>query len=318
MACKLRRLALMGSGEMASNYVAAFKLLNSEVSCFVLGESGRIPSGLSKNAHIHTSTKDLSKCKQWDKAIFSASTSTNFRALEYLRGAERHVLVEKPLFPSYAAGENFSLEGLENVRVGLNRRFYASTEYAANFIMESNASFFFRFILDSWGKPESPALLHQGIHVIDLIAFLFGKLSFQSNSSMSHKDGSESHFVNVTAGNHVGVIEIGIGTANTYSLEITKGRSSATLSPLEIFTEFDGLELVQDKSGTNRHYLKKKIDETSSYTSSLVKAGLLEQTKIFLETPHDFRLGRVSDALNASSIARNLQETLEDGMRFGK
>lgn len=198
-----------------------------------------------------------------DALLIAPETSVTRSILAEAMNMALPILVEKP-----AAYSSFELEPLLNkatvelVLVGYNRRHYSSVAAAKAFIQQNENIVFHAAIPEASWSTETTAekrqqiLLSNTVHVLDLLNYLFDDLQPQLSAGIDDEVGYFSrNSIMVSPDGHNGTVMITFGSPSNYFIDLhTQGRS-ASLRPIEIYREFDGVEVFDPTAEVPlRHY----------------------------------------------------------------
>ena len=191
MSDNVKRVLLVGAGNMAEEYVKILKDL--DVYLEVIGNGKKNAEKIRNEYGVSVSEGGLENYMEsnditsFDYAINAVNTRNLGRvSVELLRAGVKNCLIEKPGFISKEESEEvLSYSADKNVYIAYNRRFYESVNRGREIIKEDGGvkSFSFEFtewrhVFDSLPRKEylEYLFLANSSHVVDLAFFLAGGL----------------------------------------------------------------------------------------------------------------------------------------------
>ena len=228
-------------------------------------------------------------CKQgWEEVIekevdaYCVCIDTTYTPEILLRVLDRGkpVLVEKPI-----AWELSKLEPIINhknvskIFVGYNRRFYRVVNIAKEFAKDSKGGTVYINIPDS--KIGSKRFISNGCHMVDLARYLFGDFKINNKIKMNN-DLGDMAYLTAFCSNNKWTITINAHSlipAN-FSITINSGKNVFELSPIEKYSLFEGLEIIEpNENFPLRRYVPKVIK--SEFEDAKFKPGFNEMYRQF-------------------------------------
>jgi predicted dehydrogenase len=235
------------------------------------------------------------------------------------------ILSEKP--GAYASAELKALASHRNagrILVGYNRRHYSSTAAAKELIEAAGMATFTASIPEaSWttamlsGKKRE-ILLSNTVHVLDLLRYLFGDLELGSVAKLNADDvngdnGIFSRAAVVSAGTASGTLIVTFGSPSNYFVDIHTNGRSAALRPIEFYTEFDGVSVIEPTEALPlRHYVANKSGAFEIAKEDLdFKPGFVGQMRELTALvggadPATFKSASLADAIAVLELAEAL------------
>ncbi len=174
-----------------------------------------------------------------DATVFLAlPVEANKLVLENIVFSNCKIFIEKPVF--YSLDDFNALNPLltkNKIFINFNRRFYDFYNILVDYIRNEevrriilNYHERINFLPEKFSKNEvSNWVIHNGIHLFDLISHLFGKLKIIDFKSIN----TEFHIIEAMAGSTPFFINCSFDTFSSYSIELQSVKSSAHLSPIE-------------------------------------------------------------------------------------
>lgn len=299
----MSKIILVGAGPMAIQYAKVLEDLKAEYKVIGRGESSALKFESETGKSVIRGGLDtfLGSANTIDKAILATGVEAlaeNTRSL--LNSGYKNILVEKPAgLNALEISELAKLSKKLNasVFVAYNRRFYQSVEKAMEIIKDDGgiSSFHFEFtevgfkIKDLHKAPgvKENWFLANSTHVVDLAFFLGGKpkeLSAYQNGYIAWHDGP-AQFVGagLTIENIPFSYHANWDAPGRWSVELMTPQNRIILAPME------GLKI--QKLGSfeiNEVKLSNDIDQK-------FKAGLFNQTNLFLQSKIDNRFCTISE-----------------------
>ena len=189
-------------------------------------------------------------------------------------------MVEKPI-----AWELSKLEpiikhkNVSKIFVGYNRRFYRVVNIAKQFAKESRGGTVYINIPDS--KIGSKRFISNGCHMVDLARYLFGDFKI-NNKIKNNNNCGEMAYLTAFCSNKKWTITIkahSLIPAN-FSITINSGKNVFELSPIEKYSLFEGLEIIEPHENFPlRRYVPKVIQ--SEFEDAKFKPGFNEMYRQF-------------------------------------
>ncbi len=237
-------------------------------------------------------------------------------------------LIEKPLFLNSTKLDKETLFKSRNYVVGYNRRFYSSTEKMRHFIENSGVgSFSFRIPEISWkSSSESTEKIHalknNTVHSLDLVNYLFNKENKTNKFSINSNNNSDKYLLlDFEDSRFNGQIQITFNSPAGYLLNAFIEGKYAQLQPLEIFTEYEAIEVVEpdDESPIRRYLPVEKPDYEGIGTFDLrYKPGFYAQAKEFYSMANGGVRIKSATVEQASNLINFVDELSAALLRFAK
>jgi len=285
---------LIGASQMAQDYIKVLNALETKIT--VIGRSQTNVDACAKATGCNVQAGGLenfltSRPKTCTHAIVSVGVEALFdttkKLLEY--GVE-NILVEKPGamdLEQFKVLDSLAKERNANVFIAYNRRFYASTLKAQEYIAKDGGVTSFNFEFTEWGHVIAPLEKAEGVkekwflgnstHVVDMAFYLGGlpkELSaFTSGGVDWHPSSSIFSGAGVSEKNALFSYQANWESAGRWSVEVLTKEHRFIFRPME--------KLQIQKRGS----IALEFDETVDYSlDDEFKPGLYFQTKYFLES----------------------------------
>ena len=291
------KILLVGTGSMAKEYAKVLKVLKRPFLAIGRGEESAL--FFEKAIGVPAARGGI---KNWlrdnaDKIPQIAIVATNEEQLGpatrlLLQHGTKSILVEKPggmNLKDLIKTQKIALKTGAKIFIAYNRRFYASTQEAQEFIKEDGKVLSFNFEFTEWGhkiaenKKSMPVkkiwLLANSSHVIDLAFFLGGKPKkmqcFTAGSLDWHPSGSIYAGAGVSENGALFSYNANWESAGRWGVEILTPKRKLILRPLEAL-------MIQSRGSVEveQVLLDNKLDVD-------FKPGLYLQVKSFLGSEHD-------------------------------
>jgi len=256
------KIGIIGYGRMAREYEKVLSFLGHKVCCFLTRHA-------SHQIYI-TNTWKLFLDYNPEAIIIAIDIEETAEVLRRAIGTGLPILVEKPVCISSKEIYNITQKYERQVMVGYNRRYYNNVKIIKKDLKKMK-------LVSVYVNIAEP-LLYSGVHILDLLLYLFGGIWLESRWNIS----SHSHSCLFTA--HDNQIPILFhATEESYS------NSSITftfdngivylLCPIEELRIFNGFH-THELHG-NRLYTPHIATELHETATNDYKCGLLEQVRDF-------------------------------------
>ena len=137
-------IAIIGVGNIADDHAKALTQVGFNLSCCA-GSPG------SKNAYqfalkhnidnvFYDSFELLKNSNKFDCILIACSTDPTLEILTVAEKLKKPILVEKPITTNHQKFKELNLKN-DLIRVGYNRRFYSTIQFAKKFINENDSCF---------------------------------------------------------------------------------------------------------------------------------------------------------------------------------
>ena len=223
------------------------------------------------------------------------------------------ILIEKPITNKPEKIHN--LIDTKNIMVAFNRRHYESVKSLKKIIDNNTGTKYFGNLQIPENivgekisrKNHLNKLINNGIHNIDLVNYLFGKV-YIKNISYQNLNLSIYSFTLYNSKCHIEVTSISNAIQNT-QFDIYTNKSRYQLLPIEKLNIYDKLEIQEPTNSFPLRSYKPRLSKSYMEKNILFKPGFLRQAEIFYDfiknntrsTPP-----RIEDAYNALVILNKL------------
>jgi predicted dehydrogenase len=273
------RLALIGCGSVAGFHVAAAREAGFEIVA-VAGsqDSARAPAFASQWNIPSVVANPVELASQspvtWDALVIASSVAPTLDLLRTAAATGGAVLAEKPVSRSSKPLRHLG-NGLANVLVGYNRRFYSTVQAAKEFAQAGPC-------VAQLELPErlAPAdglsnVFENSVHGFDMIRFIFGDVETEAVTR------GEAGTVAMFRTRRGDVIQY-VGNWNApsnFSLTIDRGRERFQLRPFEAAARYDGLTTIEPSAAIPiRRYQPNRIEQIELNGRDLqFKPGFVQQ-----------------------------------------
>jgi len=289
----MKKIWLIGAGEMAQNYIKVLKSLKKEF--VVIGRGEDTAKQCEETACCKVKVGGLeeflaTKHELCSHAIVAVGVENLYETTKQLLDCGvKNILVEKPgaLYDwQFEELNNLVNEKISNVLIAYNRRFYAPVLKAQEIIKEDGGVTSFNFEFTEWSHVIEPLIKGKGVkekwflgnstHVVDLAFYLGGKpkeiCSFSNGSLSWHLSASNFSGAGVSENGALFNYQANWESAGRWSVEVLTKENRLIFRPME--------KLQIQKKGS----VTQIFDETIDYSlDEQYKPGLYLQTKNFLE-----------------------------------
>ncbi len=288
-------LAIVGSGLMAEEYCKVLKDLGHNF--VVVGNSEQSGASFEQKTGIPVERGGVDKWlensnKVPSKAIVAVSENLLGDVTRSLaRAGVASILLEKPggsSIDDIRKTAEIAAERSTDIRIGYNRRFYASVEKARDIISQDGGVISFSFEFTEWShlistlnKPKQTLaewFLHNSSHVIDLAFHLGGKpaelCSYCTGGTEWHPAGSVYAGSGITQNGALFCYQANWTGPGRWGIELTTSRHRLILRPLEqLQIQQIGSVAIEPVEIKNQYDL-------------LYKPGIYRQTEAYLAGDH--------------------------------
>ena len=293
----MKKIWLIGAGEMAQDYVKVLDALKTSTTIIGRGKESakKFKEHSGKNVKIGGLHSFLSKSPEpCSHAIVAVGVEKLFETTKQLLSYNiQNILIEKPgaLFDDeFEELVNLSKSKRANVYIAYNRRYYASVIKAKQIIAQDDGVISFNFEFTEWGHVIAPLKKGNGVkekwflsnstHVVDL-AFNLGGIpkeltSFTGGSLDWHPSASVFSGAGISENGAIFNYYANWESAGRWGVEILTKEHKLILRPME--------KLQIQKRGTIAENFVEDIDYT---LDDNFKPGLYVQTEKFLTNDFD-------------------------------
>ena len=311
---KKPKLAIIGTGNIAHFHCEAFKKAGFIISHGAASYNSKNVESFCKKHGIKKIYSDpvgiLKDSSEWDAILLSPPTKYNIDYIEEIFSINKTALIEKPVATNPQYLSKFKKNSHNNIRVAYNRRFYATTQRAKNFIEKEgfiNARMELPEIVNTSEGYES--VLLNSAHGIDLLNYLFPSLKILKNI---HFENDQGRMVIFKAKNGIINLTMNWNSSSNFILHLEAETLRLEMKPFEQCNIFKGMEVIEPtKKLPLRRYIPKKIESVSSFPTqdNLIKPGFYEQAmeiKSLLEGEKPKISASLYDAYITQKILNNI------------
>jgi len=287
------RIGIIGYGRMAREYERVVNHLGYSVCCFLrknLSWSNPLP--------IKTNDWEVFLSHKPEAIIIAVPINETVKMLEKAIETNLPILVEKPVskYPNvlYAFREKYK----NQVMVGYNRRYYKVVEYIKTAINSEKklASVFVNISED---------LLYSGVHVLDLLFYLFGEIILEHNGGNPPKSYL-SLLVTYKNSIHI-LLQVNENASSNTEMRFTfEDGVVYNLKPIEVLIVNNDFYKIKNTKTGDRKYVPKATYYKDEKQINDFKCGLLEQVKDFLS--FDNRRNIACDLTQAGKVLELYEE----------
>lgn len=313
------KIGIIGAGSIARHHLAAAKASGLELEAICGLPNSVRAKALGEEFSVKNICQDINQLlnSKLDAILVCSSTESQIEVLNSLKDLNLPVLVEKPVALSSESIIDLHPNLKSKVMVGFNRRFISSTQEMRNHLDKSSGVYFscnipeISWEIQSEEEKRKDFILQNTIHIFDLLNYLFGEVKefFHKGQSYSQVNEKIIHFSTING--HTGLISITFGIPDNPSITANLPGKRLTLLPIEIFKEFEGIEMKKIGK-VNKTY--QPIETTTWLPQSvdnIYKAGFLMQMQEFRKfiDGHPLSIGaNLTDAYKAIKFAEMVNE----------
>jgi predicted dehydrogenase len=318
----LIRLGIVGAGAIVQSHIDAARL-SGFVPTVICGRKGsRRALKVSEGNYGLAVASDLSELLRFelDAILIAVSTDEAAGVLETCLERNLPILIEKPITidPEVLKRLNESSSG--QVRVAYNRRFYSSISRLKEETLDQRGLVHvvipeLSMASETRVEKRVRAVLENSVHILDVLGFVFGKVSVVQKLSIRSCDNVEYITAQIKLGHDfVGSIDLLFETSENSSIKCWTSGKSLELNPIENFKKSTKMNLVlPSESMPFKGYEKLFENWKLAEDDTKAKPGFLGQYNEFrnlvLGAPSG-KLATLQDAL----IALNLGIALVDDL----
>jgi predicted dehydrogenase len=316
------KVALIGCGNIAEFHVPALKAVGFTVHSVAGSDnSTRVKSFSQRHdiPNIYNTASELINSNDWDALLIASPIETVPKYILQAVKSNKPILVEKPvsLDPNIVK----KLIKYKNVLVAYNRRYYASTKIAKSFIDEHPEVLLKVTIPEQANGPNDvyqfpsrlPTLAYENsVHVIDLVNYLAGKITW---TSVSHIASSDKYLsVSALGKGDKGInimLDMYFNAPANFSIDIISANERVEMRPIEIASYFKGMEVNEPTVDRPiRIYTPSLINQVveSGHEPNL-KPGFYEQAEEFFKFSQGHSVEKsatLEDAWDALNVVNSL------------
>ncbi len=259
------RLAIIGCGNIAKFHIKSFKKLGVNFSHCASSFNSKTLSKFAKKHDIKNIWNDPFKLAKasihWDGLVLSPKTEAIPELLDILIRQKKPILVEKPVSIGTKYLKKFRTSRNNLVQVAYNRRFYPTILRAKEFIDHSKNQILCKMILPEKVNNNKNLLkkfskiFENSSHGIDLLHFLFGKLTIKHVSKINFNSLDSGRAVILSNGkNHTCILIINSNSPDNFSIELEDGNQRLLIQPFERLQIFQGIKI---EDPTKKYPLRK-------------------------------------------------------------
>ena len=318
----LIRLGIVGAGAIVQSHIDAAKLSGFDPTVVCGREDSIRALRISEGNHGLSVASNLGKLLQFELDAILIAVSTDEAAGVLERCLERNlpILIEKPITIDPEVLKRLKESGSGQVRVAYNRRFYSSISRLKEETLDQRGLVHvvipeLSMASETRVEKRVRAVLENSVHILDVLGFVFGKVSVVQKLSIRSCDNVEYITAQIKLGHDfVGSIDLLFETSENSSIKCWTSGKSLELNPIENFKKSTKMNLVlPSESMPVKGY--EKLFENWKLAEHDVKAkpGFLGQYNEF----RNFVLGAPSGnlaTLEDALIALNLGIALVDDL----
>jgi predicted dehydrogenase len=318
----LIRLGIVGAGAIVQSHIDAARL-SGFIPTVICGRKGSSRAlKVSEGNRGLAVASDLSELLQFELDAILIAVSTDEAAGVLDRCLERNlpILIEKPITINPEVLKRLNESSSRQVRVAYNRRFYSSISRLKEETLDQHGLVHvvipeLSMATETRVEKRVRAVLENSVHILDVLGFVFGKVSLVQKLSVRSCDKIEYITAQIKLGqDFIGNIDLLFETSENSSIKCWASGKSLELIPIENFKKSTKMNLVlPSESMPVKRYEKLFENWTIAEEDTKAKPGFLGQYNEF----RNFVLGAPSGklaTLQDALVALNLGLALVDDL----
>ena len=281
------RICIIGAGSISPFHIEAAQAAGFELFAICAKPDSNRARLLYKKYGFKKLFSDLSEIESSKPEAIAILSNTEhlLEIYQKLKFLQVPTLIEKPVVNSiheFPADINLDCK---ITLVGYNRRFYSSVQFVKNHLNEGTV------VSSSWtiselssfsdSKNDSriKAVRENTVHVLDLMVYLFGSVKNIATERISDSNGIKFilSLVKFNSG-AVATINLSLNSPNLYESKILTTKYLLKLKPLEVITQYSGIEITEpNKDFFTRRYKLKGPEWIIDPMDLEFKAGFYQQ-----------------------------------------
>jgi predicted dehydrogenase len=266
--------------------------------------------------NFFSNVEDLIKT-DLDAILIAVSGQSQIDLLVKIDHLRLPTLIEKPVFNSANVQDPINLMNIDNIIVGYNRRHYSSVQKFKQTMAEFGRGYIdFNVPELSWVKEFNKLEIKtqtytNAIHMIDLLNYLVPKKVI-TYVDFDEKTQDSTQFA-FRSDNFSGNFNLTFGSPDLYSVKFRAPGVCAVLSPIEMYQEFNSIQInQQNQFSTYKTYERIPTEPTWKITEDDLsfKPGFLNQYREFARMVRQEEFEATSATLyddqNAVRIAKSI------------
>lgn len=315
-----KKLALIGSGQIANFHIPALRAAGLEIAHCASSLNSVTINKFAAHHKIDNVWQDPEKLinavDQWDGLVIAAATEPTLNLLNLAMASGKPILVEKPVSYDSALLSKYAETAPENVIVAYNRRHYNTVQKARDFVSRRNA------VRATMTLPDRVSEMDQipydnvhgnSVHGLDILHFIFGNLTIEkivSTNSINPFFGRQA-LLRSENGSLI-LLNLNWNAPSNFSLSIDDMINRIELSPFEKLYKYKGMDIIPpSKHYPVRQYIPKLVYSTNVFEgrSLNLKPGFEQQSEEFskLLMGKAPKIGaNLTDAFKTQSLANSI------------
>lgn len=317
------KLALLGTGSISEFHVRSLRSAGFDVvAAAASNQSTTVSKFCAVNSipHVYMDPVDMLSSDGWNALVVAIPTNKISAYEDFFLRETRPIMIEKPA--AHSSKELQRLKNKENIVIGYNRRHYDAVGYVGKFLRKASGPFLVKVSIPETFSQQLDVpgrfphyVYENSVHVFDLLNFLFGEVDWKaaekkcagSNDIQFLVASGEAHRFNATI-----MLDMAFGCPQNFAIEVIGDQSRVVLSPLEVVTHFEGMEVIEpSESIPIRQYKPRPADIMVETTDQDHKPGFLIQSQKFFKFARGSEVGdlaTVADAMSALAAPEKLWE----------
>lgn len=315
------RIAFVGAGAIARYHASAAREAGFELAAIAASPRSRRARSVGEEfgfSSVFDTGEELLESSGWDALVICSIHELLFPYLKHALRDGRPILVEKPA--AMRSSDIFSLLGTPNdhVAVAYNRRHYASSREARNFLYTNGRGVVTIEVPEIVGRtaetgaPEWKGVLTNSVHMFDLASYIAGGLGQRLHEPLgTPRVGDGSVQLRRSRDGHLVIIKAIWNSPANFSITLEAREQRYVLSPIEVGTRYSGMQVIEPTADVPiRRYVP------STQTTTVASAAFPSEKPGFVEQMLSFRslvlgdhrppeLATLADAAAALTVAED-------------
>ena len=316
------RICIVGAGSISPFHIEAAEAAGFELFAICARPDSNRARLLYKRFGFKKLFSDLSEIESSkpDAIAILSNTENLFKIYQNMKLLQVPILIEKPVVNSiYEFPDDVDLD-CNDTLIGYNRRFYSSVQFVKKHLNEvtpANSNWTISELSsfsDSKNDLRIKAIRENAVHILDLMAYLFGSVKNISTERIFDSNGIKfiSSLVKFNSG-AVATINLSLNSPNLYGGKILTTKFLLQLKPIEILEQYSRIEIFDpNKDSLTRRYKLSGPNWKIDQVDLEFKAGFYKQyteLKNLVEGIPRVRGATLRDAKYALTLAEALLDS---------
>jgi len=310
------KVSIIGSSNIAYEHLKSLKEVGISVTSVASSKNSNSAKKFSKefNLRYYSSVDQLINNFNDDGLIIACKSEYLLPVLKKSLKLNTKILIEKPV--TNKSEKVISLLKNKNIMVGFNRRYYKSVNTLKDLIKQDFNIKYFGSLTIPESLPSNKIskkyhldeLIKNGIHNIDIVNYLFGKVNIK-NVIYEKSHLSRYSFTLYNSKCSIEVSSISNAIQNS-QLDIFTDKFRFQLLPIEKLNIFDTLEVNEPTKNFPLRNYTPKLSKSITEKNFSFKPGFLSQSELFykfINNTHQSTPPSIKDVYNSLLILDKLR-----------